>query len=106
MYLRVSSAAALAALLLILSPAASRAGDGDSSHSSVVRLAQADGPMVITPQPNPNGPRGGNPNSLPPGESAYDPGGPGAPYEPAPGANAYDTPATQDQGTFSAEEIK
>ena len=106
MYLRVSSAAALAALLLILSPAASRAGDNDPSNASVVRLAQDDGPMVITPQPNPNGPNGVNPNSLPPGESAYDPRGPGTPYESAPGAGASDAPATQDQGTFSAEEIK
>jgi hypothetical protein len=106
MYLRVSSAAALAALLLILSPVASHAGDDNPSHSSGVRLAQADGPMVITPQPNPNGPQDVNPNALPPGESAYDPGGPGRPYEPAPGANTYETPATQDQGTFSAEEIK
>ena len=61
MYLRVSSAAALAALLLILSPAASRAGDNDPSNASVVRLAQADGPMVISPQPNPNGPNGAIP---------------------------------------------
>jgi hypothetical protein len=106
MYLRVFSAAALAALLLILSPAASRAGDNDPSNASVVRLAQTDGPMVITPQPNPNGPNGVNPNSLPPGESAYDPRGPGTPYESAPGAGASDAPATQDQGTFSAEEIK
>jgi hypothetical protein len=105
MYLRVSSAAALAAILLVVVPAASGAGDKDTPHS-VIRLAQADGPMVITPQPNPNGPHGIGPNSHAPGESAYDPGGPGTPYEPAPGPGAYDAPATQDQGTFSAEEIK
>ena len=62
--------------------------------------------MVITPQPNPNGPHGEAPNSLPPGESSYDAGGPGRPYEPAPGAGADQAPAAQDQGTFSAEEVK
>jgi hypothetical protein len=105
MYLRASLAAALAAILLVVIPAASGAGDKDTPHS-VIRLAQADGPMVITPQPNPNGPHGIGPNSHAPGESAYDPGDPGTPYEPAPGPGAYDAPATQDQGTFSAEEIK
>ncbi len=105
MYLRVSSAAALAAILLVVAPAASGAGDKDTPHS-VIRLAQADGPMVITPQPNPNGPPGIAPNPLAPGESAYEPSGPGTPYEPAPGPGAYDAPATQDQGTFSAEEIR
>jgi len=103
---RVSSAAALAAILLISAPDASRAGDQSASHSSMVRLAQADGPMVITPQPDPYGPHGANPNSLPPGESAYDPGGPGTPNEPAPGFGAYVPPETQSQDGFSAGEIK
>ena len=108
MYPRVSSAAALAAILLILAPCAARAGDQDTSNGSVVRLAQADGPMVITPQPNPNGPHGTSPNSLPPpsGESGYDAGGPGTPYEPAPGSGAYVPPEAQSQDTFSVDEIK
>ena len=90
MYPRVSSAAALAAIMLILAPCAARAGDQDTSNGSVVLLAQAEGPMVITPQPNPNGPHATSPNSLPPpsGESGYDAGGPGTPYEPAPGSCA------------------
>ena len=102
MYPRVSSAAALAAILLILAPCAARAGDQDTSNGSVVRLAQADGPMVITPQPNPNGPHGTSPNSLPPpsGESGYDAGGPGTPYEPAPGSGAYVPPEAQSQAPF------
>jgi hypothetical protein len=99
MYPRVSSAAALAAILLILAPCASSAGDR-------VRLAQADGPMVITPQPDPDGPHATNPNSLPTGESAYDAGGPGRPYEPAPGQGAYAPPEAQSQDTFSMDEIK
>ena len=108
MYPRVSSAAALAAILLILAPCAARAGDQDTSNGSVVLLAQADGPMVITPQPNPNGPHATSPNSLPPpsGESGYDAGGPGTPYEPAPGSGAYVPPEAQSQDTFSMDEIK
>jgi hypothetical protein len=106
MYPRVSSTAAVAALLLMLTPAASRAGDNDTSHASIIRLAQTDGPMVITPQPNLYGPHGADPNALPPGESAYDPGALGRPYEPAPRANTYDTPETESQRSFSVEEIK
>ena len=66
------SAAVLAAILLFAAPAsAGHTTDG------AIRLAQAyDQPMVITPQP-----RG---EQLPPPSS--DPGGPGVPYEPAPGA--------------------
>ena len=77
MYPRVSSAAALAAILFIAAPGASSAGDQDTPPRPVVRLAQADGPMVITPQPNPDYPHAANPNALPPGESGYDAGGPG-----------------------------
>jgi hypothetical protein len=98
MYLRVSSAAALAAILLILAPCPSSAGDQDTPPRSVVRLAQADGPMVITPQPNPNGPHATNPD--------YDAGGPGQPYEPPPGQGAYVPPEAQSQDSFSADEIK
>jgi hypothetical protein len=103
---RVSSAAALAAILLISAPCASLADDQSTPHPSIVRLAQADGPMVITPQPDPYAPHGNNPNALPPGESGYDPGGPGTPYEPAPGSGGYAQPKGQSHDGFSAEEIK
>jgi hypothetical protein len=106
MYPRVSSAAALAVILFILAPSASSAGDQDTPPRSVVRLAQADGPMVITPQPNQDYPHAANPNALPPGESGYDAGGPGQPYEPAPGQSADVPPNAQSQDGFSAEEIK
>ena len=106
MYPRVSSAAALAAILFIAGPGASSAGDQDTPPRSVVRLAQADGPMVITPQPNPDYPHAANPAALPPGESGYDAGGPGRPYEPAPGQGTDVPPAAQSQDGFSAEEIK
>lgn len=66
-------------------------------------LAQGEGPMVITPQPNPNGPYTAPPPS---GQGAYDPGGPGRPYEPAPSQGAYVPPEAQSDGTFSADEIK
>jgi hypothetical protein len=105
MFPRVFSAAALAAILFILAPGASSAGDQHTSPRSVVRLAQADGPMVITPQPNPDYPHAANPNSLPPGESSYDAGGPGRPYEPAPGQGADVPSEAQSQDGFSAEEI-
>jgi hypothetical protein len=106
MYPRVSSAAALAAILFILAPSASSASDQNTPPRSIVRLAQADGPMVITPQPNPDYPHAANPNALPPGESGYDAGGPGRPYEPAPGQGADVPPNAQSQDGFSAEEIK
>jgi hypothetical protein len=68
-----------------------------------IRLAQADGaPMVITPHPQAG--------QMPP-TSAYDPGGPGVPYEPAPGASApppgnIPPPQAETRGSFSMEEIK
>ena len=95
------SAAVLAAILLFAAPALA----GDTTDGAI-RLAQADDqPMVITPHP-----RG---EQLPP--PSADPGGPGIPYEPAPGTEgavpppggqAYVTPPTNGGGTFSAEEIK
>jgi hypothetical protein len=107
MYLRASATAVLATVLLVLAPVVAPAEDKGAPQSSVVRLAQADGPMVITPQPDPNRPRAVNPNSLPPPSSqeTYDAGGPGTPYEAAPGAGAYVPPEAEDKGTFSAEEI-
>jgi hypothetical protein len=93
------SAAVLAAILLFAIPALA----GDTTMGAI-RLAQADDqPMVITPHP-----RG---EQLPPPSS--DPGGPGIPYEAAPGASApppggqaYVPPPSNGRGTFSAEEIK
>ena len=105
MHLRVFSTAALAAILLVLAPVASCAEDNGVPHRSVLRLAQADGPMVITPQPDPNRPHAATPNDLPPGESPYDAGGPGRPYEAAPGGGAYVPPEAESKGTFSLEEI-
>jgi hypothetical protein len=86
MHLRVSVAAALAAILLVLTP-----GNG---------FAQADGPMVITPQPDPN-----RPYAAPPSQGQYDSGGPGQPYQAPPNSDS----SMQDggsQSTFSADEIK
>ena len=77
------SAAVLATILLF----ATEATAGDATQGAI-RLAQADDqPMVITPQP-----RGAQ---LPPPQA--DPGGPGVPYEPAPGASA---PPPGDQATL------
>jgi hypothetical protein len=80
-------------------------------------LAQSNGPMVITPTPNPDSPHGVQPP--PPAAGAQDPnryrsgampqgdpGGPGSPYTPAPSAQPYVPPEAQDQGTFSMDEIK
>ena len=74
-------------------PARLSAGRGIGSRQghasgSVIRLAQADGPMVITPQPDRTGPTGSTPTLSPPpsSQSTYDPGGPGRPYEAAPGS--------------------
>ena len=86
MHLRVSIAAAIAAILIVLTPGAC--------------FAQADGPMVITPQPDPN-----RPYAAPPSQGQYDSGGPGQPYEAAP---SYGTSMQSDggQSSFSVDEIK
>jgi hypothetical protein len=94
------SAAVLAAILMF----ATQASAGDTTPHGAIKLAQAyDQPMVITPHP-----RG---ELLPPPGS--DPGGPGIPYEPAPGASAPPSggqasmpPPANGRGTFSAQEIK
>jgi len=101
------SAAALGAPLalvtaLLFAPPAP-AAETNAAASNIV-VAQADGaPMVITPRPQQD--------QMPP-PSAYDPGGPGVPYEPPPGAagappgtGAYGPPP-ETRGTFSMEEIK
>jgi hypothetical protein len=91
MRLKASTITLLAVVLSIAAP--------------VAAFAQSEGPMVITPQPNPNGPYAAPPPS---NQGAYDPGGPGRPYEaaPAPNSGPYVPPEAQSQGTFSAEEIK
>ena len=106
MHIRASATLALTAILFVLASVAAHAADNLTSQGSTVRLAQADGPMVITPQPDPNRPHGINPSYPPPsGQGTYDAGGPGRPYEPAPGDGAYVPPEAADQGTFSANEI-
>jgi hypothetical protein len=93
--------AALAAILFVSGPAWA----GEVTPQSAIKLAQADNaPMVITPHPQEE--------HLP--APAPDPGGPGVPYEPAPGAalppppgeGAYVAPEAQSRGTFAVEEIK
>jgi hypothetical protein len=97
MYLRVTSAAVLAAFVLIL-------GAGTQAADRTL-LAQAEGPMVITPHPQ-NGSHGVNPTAPPSSnQSTYDSGGPGRPYEPAPGSSPYVPPEAQSSGGFSSDEI-
>jgi len=86
MHLRVSVAAAIAAILIVLTPGAC--------------FAQADGPMVITPQPDPN-----RPYAAPPSQGQYDSGGPGQPYEAAPSSGT-SMQSDGGQSSFSADEIK
>lgn len=86
MHLRVSVAAAIAAILIVLTPGAC--------------FAQADGPMVITPQPDPN-----RPYAAPPSQGQYDSGGPGQPYEAAPSSGT-SMQSDGGQNSFSVDEIK
>jgi hypothetical protein len=102
------SGAALAAILLLAPPAL--AADSAATPGAI-KLAQADDqPMVITPHPQ-------NGQQMPP---PPDPGGPGVPYEsapggatrpgavyvPPPGGQAYAPPEAKSRGTFDVEEIK
>ena len=86
MHLRVSVAAAITAILIVLTPGAC--------------FAQADGPMVITPQPDPN-----RPYAAPPSQGQYDSGGPGQPYEAAPSSGT-SMQSDGGQSSFSVDEIK
>ena len=86
MHLRVSVAAAITAILIVLTPGAC--------------FAQADGPMVITPQPDPN-----RPYAAPPSQGQYDSGGPGHPYEAAPSSGT-SMQSDGGQNSFSVDEIK
>jgi hypothetical protein len=112
MRLRVPSIAVLAAILLVVAHEAAPADDkGASQPAPPIQLAQADGPMVITPQPDPNRPHAVSPGAVPPpGQGAYAPpdqGGPGRPYEPPPaaGGGSYVAPPARDN-SFSMDEIK
>jgi hypothetical protein len=100
MSLKRPAAAALIVILPILGTVAA-AQDRDGSESAV-RVAQADGPMVITPQP-------GQPRyyAPPPGQGGYNTGAPRGGYAPAPQGGAYASPqGGNGGGTFSLEEIK
>src|SRR5262245_50700104 len=104
MHFKQSSITLLAAGLLAASGGATLAGD-INKPASPIQLAQADGPMVITPQPNRQ--QGTNPGYSPPsGEAAsmpFDPGGPGKSYEPAPseGVGPYVTARQTQDSSFS-----
>jgi hypothetical protein len=111
MRLGFSSIAALSAIFL--SSASPVWAQGFDTGTRPIVLAQADGPMVITPQqgeslppPSSSGANGPySPGAYPQG----DPGGPGRPYEAAPAAGtdgAYVPPEAQAQDTFTMEEIK
>jgi hypothetical protein len=114
MHLRDCSIGLLAAGLLATAGSATLADDNGTS-SAPIQLAQADGPMVITPQPNLQ--QGANSGSqAPSGQVGPTPpsvqSGPGRPYEPAPtaggesGGGFYVAPPAEGDGTFSVDEIK
>ena len=95
---------ALFSVLLFAEPGAASAED-QSPASGPIMVAQADGPMVITPQPDPSRSYAPPPTSpqgtadprysrVPPDES-----GPGSSYQP------YVPPQTESNSTFSVEEI-
>ncbi|MEE8632850.1 MAG: DUF1134 domain-containing protein [Methyloceanibacter sp.] len=88
----ISIAVASAVLISIVSAAAvQEAGTGD--HPIMLAQAQlAQGPMTITPQPDPNARHGVAPN-------------PDPLYQPDPNAQSY-TPSDGGDGTFSMDEVK
>jgi len=101
MHLRLSAFAALIGFLSFIAPAAAEDQHGSGAR---FRLAQAEGPMVISPRPYPNQaraypPPSGQYGSGQSGQSGYE----AAPYEAAPQSGAYEA---GDGSTFSAEEIK
>ena len=104
--------AALAAVLSF-APAANAADDAPApSTAPSIKLAQADGQMVITPDAN--RPHAAQPQPLPQPQtygngSQYDPGGPGQAYTPVPYENGRlddAGPQSQSGRTFSPDEIK
>lgn len=94
---------AVLSVLLLAAPEAVSAEDQTPAAAKPIRVAQADGPMVITPQPPNSSPQGAPPqggaetryNRAPEGGAS-----PGTPYRP------YERPEAQSNGTFSLEEIK
>ena len=111
MTLRFPSFAVLSALLLAIGASASAEEAGTAA--APIKLAQGDGPLVITPQPDPGREQAiQQGSSLPPPaqqggmpETRYSRvpqnyAAPVAPYRP------YVPPETTDKGTFSVEEIK
>jgi hypothetical protein len=95
MHLRVSASAVLIALVSILAPAAAQ--DRGESRSSL-RLAQAEGPMVITPQPY-----SGQPGSYPPPQQYSDQPGsypPPQPYSGQPGSYPPPQPYSGQPGSY------
>jgi hypothetical protein len=94
--------APIAALAAVLSFApAARAADEASAASTApsVKLAQADGPMVMTPQPNPNRRQAVQPQPLPPPQT-YGNG------TPPPSGQTYVSREAKSGDTFSPDEIK
>jgi hypothetical protein len=133
MHVRIPAYAALFGFLALLAPAAAEDQHGSGDR---LRLAQADGPMVISPQPYQNQTRAYPPSSGQYGSGQYNSGQygsgqpgydapyqgtpqsgaypppsgqyayQGAPYEGAPQSGAYPPQQAGDDNTFSAEEIK
>lgn len=94
--------APIAALAAVLSFApAARAADEASAASTApsVKLAQADGPMVMTPQPDPNRRQVVQPQPLPPPQT-YGNG------TPPPSGQTYVSREAKSGDTFSPDEIK
>jgi hypothetical protein len=91
--------AALAAMVSFTSAASA----ADETSVPAVKLAQADGQMVIT---DPNRRHAVEPGQAYGNGSQYDPGGPGQAYTPAPGSQTYVPPKAQSGDTFSPDEIK
>ena len=111
MTLRFPSFAVLSALLLAIGASASAEEVGTAA--APIKLAQGDGPLVITPQPDPGREQAiQQGSSLPP--PAQQGGMPETRYSRVPQNDAapvtpyrpYVPPETADKGTFSVEEIK
>jgi hypothetical protein len=96
-------------LALASAPALALAEDRSEPKDGPLTVAQADGPMVITPKPAPDGGYGpdaaAQPGYSPQGSAGYSGvpqsnAAPGTPYRP------YTPPETQTSGTYSLDEIK
>jgi len=107
MHLKLRSRAVIAAIMLVSAHGPALSAEKGAPR---IQLAQADGPMVITPQPDPNRRHAVTPEAVPSGQGTSTPpdrGGPGRAYQTAPAAGAGPrVPEAADKRTFSAEEIK